>query len=147
MPGGRHTLGHQASWDFGQRSHPVGVHQRGPAWFLAHPRGFGLADEGVEKGGFADIGRAQDDDFGCDVVQGVVAEGLGGVEESARGGGEELVCGGELLDVGFACAGCYVDGRGCEWVVADGLGCQEDLFVWAGCAGIWCCGFSGMLYC
>lgn len=70
-----------ALWYFRKGAHGKGVHERSFTGTGTDSCGVEFADEGVEKGGLADVGGAEDEDLGDVLVFGVVAEGFGGVEE------------------------------------------------------------------
>lgn len=87
-------------WYFRKRPHGKSIHESRLAGTSTDSGGVEFTDEGVEKGGFADVGSAEDEDLGDMLVFGVVAKGFGRVEE-LEVLLEEGCCGGDLGVLGF----------------------------------------------
>lgn len=92
-------------WYFRKGPNSKSIHESCFSRTSTDSSGVEFSDEGVEKGGLADVGGAEDEDLGDVLVFGVVAEGFGGVEE-LEVLLEEGCCGGDLGVLGFCgCCG------------------------------------------
>ena len=96
---GRRAALQESPWDKRRRADAVRIHERRVARAGRHARDAAAGEERIEKGRLADVGGAEDDDFRYVLVDWVVRQAGGRVEElrapEEAGGGGRRGIGGE----------------------------------------------------